>query len=302
MIRPNLRHLDIFLSLCASGSVTTTARTLNLTQPAVSKAVSALEDVVQLRLFERRRNRLHLTADGIRIRDEAERLMNQVRFFSAEVEALQKSRRGEINILSIPSLAAGAIAGAIGDFSVSYPEINIRFGIGMSRQISTMVAQNRIDVGFIHGTSGLPEVTETFVAESEVWCLMTDGHPLCGLPKIRAEDLMGFPLIGFDVESPPSVQIREVFARAGLQPNVRAEINASLLAPHAVRDGTVAFVDPLSVPRSPNLVLKQFEPRIPLPIFILTHRNKTLSLPMLALCDTARHSIFRSLKKYGSRQ
>ena len=37
MMHPNLRHLEIFLSLCATGSVTSTSRALNLTQPAVSK-------------------------------------------------------------------------------------------------------------------------------------------------------------------------------------------------------------------------------------------------------------------------
>ncbi len=297
MIYPNPRHLEIFLSLCATGTATSTAQALNVTQPAVSKAISSLEDVIQVQLFERRRNRLHLTANGIRIRDEAERLLNQVGYFRAEVEALQKSRRGEINILAIPSLGAGAIASAVGEFLISHPGINVRFSISMSRQISEMVAQNRIDVGFIHGSSGHPSIKESFVTETSVHCLMRKSHPLSSLPEITVRDLSPYPLISFDVESPPSVQIREAFSKAGLQANVRTEINASLLAAEAVRDKTVAFVDPLSVRPDPELTLLPFNPKIPLSIFILTHHDKTPSMPVAAFCDTARHLIFRGVMK-----
>jgi DNA-binding transcriptional LysR family regulator len=110
-------------------------------------------------------------------------------------------------------------------------------------------------------------------------------------------DLSPYPLISFDVESPPSVQIREAFSKAGLQANVRTEINASLLAAEALRDETVAFVDPLSVKPDPDLTLLPFNPKIPLSIFILTHQDKTPSMPLAAFCDTARHLIFRAVTK-----
>ncbi|HEY6631863.1 MAG TPA: LysR substrate-binding domain-containing protein, partial [Rhizobiaceae bacterium] len=218
------------------------------------------------------------------------------------MEALQKSRRGEINILAIPSLAAGAIASAVGEFSISHPGINARFGISMSRQISERVAQNRSDVGFVHGSSGYPGVRESFVTETHIHCLMKTGHPLTARQEITALDLSPYPLISFDVESPPSVQIREAFSKAGLQANVRTEINASLLAAEAVRGKTVAFVDPLSVKPDPGLVMRPFNPRIPLSIFILTHQDKTPSLPVAAFCDTARHLIFRAVMKLQENQ
>jgi len=297
MLYPNLRHLEIFLSLCTTGMATKTAQALNLTQPAVSKAISSLEEVNQVQLFERRRNRLYLTANGIRIRDEAERLLNQVGYFQAEVDALQKSRRGEINILAIPSLGTGAIASAVGEFLISHPEINVRFNICMSRQISEMVAQNRVDIGFVHGSSSHPSIKESFITETDLHCLMRKSHPLSSLTEITALDLSPYPLISFDVEAPPSVQIREAFSRAGLQANVRIEINASLLAAEALRDETVAFVDPLSVKPDPELTLLPFTPKIPLSIFMLTHQNKTPSLPVAAFCDTARHLLFRAVNK-----
>lgn len=297
MLYPNLRHLEIFLSLCESGTVTKTAQRLNITQPAVSKAISALEEMIQIRLFERRRNRLHLTANGRQIRDEAERLLNQVNAFGSEIEALQTARRGSVSILAIPSLAAGAVARAVGDFSVSHPGIHVRFGLAMSHEVSGMVAQNRVDVGLVHGSSGLPGLQETFVAETHVQCLMAATHPLAQRGALGPADLVHYPLISFDAVAPLSAQIRESFTREGLRPTIRAEINAALLAIQAVREEMIAFVDPFSIDPGPDLVLRPFQPRIALAIHIVTPLNKTPSLPVAAFCETVRHAIFRAVTR-----
>lgn len=299
MIHPNLRHLEIFLTLCATRSVTQTADRLNITQPAVSKAISALEQMLQIRLFDRQRNRLHLTANGAHLRDEAERLLNQVGFFGAEVEALQKARRGTVSVLAIPSLAAGAVARAVGDFSVSHPGIHVRLSMAMSRQIVEMVAQNRVNIGLVHGASGRNDLEESFVTDTHLHCLMASDHPLADLREVSVHDLAPYPLISFDVEAPPSAQIRDAFAREGRRPNIRTELNAGLLAPQIIRDDTIAFVDPLSVVPGPDLAMRPFFPRIALSIYMLTSRGVTSSIPMAAFCETLRHVVFRNVSEMG---
>src|SRR5690625_7755686 len=101
---------------------------------------------------------------------------------------------------------------------------------------------------------------------------MSFDHPLSSLPVLTATLLSPYGLMAFDVESPPSVRIREAFSRAGLQLNVRTEINASLLALRAVRGDTIAFVDPLSAPPGPALVMLPFRPRTSLSLSILPPR------------------------------
>ncbi len=295
MIRPNLRHLEIFLTLCDCASVSQTARRMNLTQPAVSKAIALFEDTAGLRLFERRKNRLYLTQAGAQLREEAERLQNQVRLFSDGVDALQTSRRGQITVAAIPSLAFGGLAQAVAEFSQSFEDVTTSFQVEMSKRVVEMVAQKRADIGFVHGATGNAHVEESYITDSEVMCLMDAQHPLARLDQVTPADLDGTPLIIFDVGTPPSVLIRDSFARYGVQPRVRMELNVSRLADGLVRDDMVAFVDPFSRAPRPELALRRFAPRAPLSIFMLTPKGQSLSRLQDAFARSARQAIFDRL-------
>ncbi|MBK0329653.1 LysR family transcriptional regulator [Rhodobacteraceae bacterium F11138] len=295
MIHPNLRHLEIFLTLCDCASVSQTARRMNLTQPAVSKAIALFEDTTGLRLFERRKNRLYLTQAGAQLREEAERLQNQVRLFSDGVDALQTSRRGRITVAAIPALAFGGLTQAVTEFSRSFEDVTTGFHVEMSKRVVEMVAQKRADIGFVHGATGNPHVKETYITDSDVMCLMDAHHPLARLDHVTPGDLEDVPLIVFDIDTPPSVLIRDNFARYGVQPRIRMELNASRLADGLVRDDMVAFVDPFSRAPDPTLALRPFAPRVPLSIFMLTPKGQSLSRLQGAFAASARQAIFGRL-------
>lgn len=297
MIYPNLRHLEIFLTLCEVGSVSKTARQMHMTQPAVSKAILNLEETMRLRLFDRRKNRLYLNPIGIRLRDEAERLLNQVRLFTNDVEALQNARRGHLTVVSIPSLAFGAVADAVGTFNHSHSDVTVSFNIQMSQKVVEMVSQKRADIGFIHGSSGNSHVAETYLLDSEIGCLMSANHPLVQYQEVTPETLADYPLVFFDVDSPLNALVRDAFARAGIQPKIQTEVNASLLANSIVSNETIALVDPYSIPTNPRLTLLPFSPRIPLSIFMITGKGYSNNSLVSAFATTAFRAISQSIGK-----
>ena len=61
----NLRSLECFRAIIDSGSATAAARELNLTQPAVSRCLSTLEDWVGFELFIRSKGRLIPTDEAM---------------------------------------------------------------------------------------------------------------------------------------------------------------------------------------------------------------------------------------------
>lgn len=293
MIFPNLRHLEIFLALCKSGSVSDTANRMHLTQPAVSKAIAQLEETTQLTLFDRRRNRLFLNDAGVRLRDEADRLLNQVRRFSEEVDAQQSTMRGQITVAAIPSMAFGPLSRAVTRFQEDNPQVRFALQLEMSRRVVEMVTQKRADIGFIHGASNAAHVAETYLGDSEVMCLMHQDHPLTGLAEITPADLDGVPLIQFDAESPPSVLIRESFAKFGIRPRTKMELNVSKLSDAMLAPGDVALVDPFAISPRKALVTRPFVPRIPLSIFMLTPDDASQSRIRQAFIDETRSRIAR---------
>jgi DNA-binding transcriptional LysR family regulator len=143
-----LRQKGIFSAFCGVGSVCEIVRRMNLTQPAVSKAIINLEETIGLRLFDRRKNRLRVTSSGELIRDEAETFLNQAGLSTAEA-----LRRGYLNTVAILSSILGGIGSAVRRFNQSHSGVTVNFDIEMSRDVIELVSQKRADIGFIQGSS-----------------------------------------------------------------------------------------------------------------------------------------------------
>ncbi|WP_245736503.1 LysR substrate-binding domain-containing protein [Roseovarius lutimaris] len=232
----------------------------------------------------------------MQLREEAERLWNQVRLFSEGVDALQTSRRGLITVAAIPALAFGGLAGAATSFSQAFEDVKIGFHVEMSKRVVEMVAQKHADVGFIHGGSGNIHIDENYITDSEVMCLMDRNHPLAQHTEVTPKNLAPYPLICFDANTPPSVLIRDSFAKFGLHPKIQLEMNVSRLADTFVRDNIVAFVDPFSAIANPKLTLRRFVPRVPLSIFMLTPKGQSSSRILEAFVTAATEKVFQKLR------
>ena len=64
--RIKFRHLLCFLEIARQGSFAKAADAVAISQPAISKTLKELEDLLQTRLFERDKSGVELTAAGVR--------------------------------------------------------------------------------------------------------------------------------------------------------------------------------------------------------------------------------------------
>ena len=293
MRSPNLRHLEIFRTLIQTLSVTETASLLNVSQPAVSKAMAQLQATVGLKLFNRIHGRLQPSGDGLRLLAETERLLNQVSLFDDEVLALRGAHHGRLAVAAIPALAIGAIAGSVGAFRVHHPKVQIEFHMEMSARIVDLVSQHRIELAFIHGAPQNANIRTELLGESEIACQFRADHPLASKQIITAPDIKDEDLVFLDPGSPPNHLIRENFARAGIHPQVVTEINASHLAGHVVSVGGVAFVDRMSAGSDGRVptVCRPFRPRVALRVYAIWPAHRPLARVAKEFLDIATRQV-----------
>jgi len=91
---PSVGELDAFVACARRGSTTMAAESLNLTQSAISRSLTALEDRLGVALFLRVRQRLVLSAAGHAFLPQAESLLQQLDgaamgIMAREVETMQ---------------------------------------------------------------------------------------------------------------------------------------------------------------------------------------------------------------------
>lgn len=91
-----IRQLNVFLTVCRTGSMTAAAEELFMTQPAVSQTIKELEEHYNTRLFDRYPRRLEITESGRMLRRSAEKLLNSIE--EMEISIRKSDQDGPVRI------------------------------------------------------------------------------------------------------------------------------------------------------------------------------------------------------------
>jgi len=214
----NLRLLEVFRAVMDANSVTDAAEMLNISQPAVSKALGLLEGNLNLRLFGRTHGRLHPTGDAHRLYAESERLFIQVNTFRDRVSRLSSGREGKLIVTAIPTLATSLVTHAAAKFGKERPNVKIHVVTANAADVAESVGRHRCDIGLLHSPVTDKTVIGNIIGESEIVAVMPENSPLSKLKRVTPADLDGVPLILNDSGSPPIHLLYEAFAAARLYP------------------------------------------------------------------------------------
>lgn len=148
-------NLTIFISVAEMGSITKAAKTLFITQPAVSNAIHKLEKELDVRLFYRdKRNGLILTEVGQQVLALAREMLtldNRIQQVALNDKGIVG---GHLRIGTLPSLTATIVTQTLQDYRQLYPEVVIEIKEGHPREINEMVANHRVDLAVSAGPYG----------------------------------------------------------------------------------------------------------------------------------------------------
>jgi DNA-binding transcriptional LysR family regulator len=164
--------LRAFLAVVETGSVTSAARLLNLTQAAVSQQIKRLEELFSSPLFERSHKRLVLAPAGERLISSAERLVA----LNDETWGLMTTPHfeGEVR-LGVPcDIVASYIPPILKRFNAVWPRVRVSLSCGESATLLTELATGKVDLTFTTEAGCGPE-GETLLTERLVWVGMPGG-------------------------------------------------------------------------------------------------------------------------------
>lgn len=123
--RLKLRDLRLLDAVVQWGSMARAAAHLNLTQPAVSKAINELEHTLGVRLLDRSRQGIEPTAHGRALLKRGTAIFDELRQGVSEIEYLSDPTAGEVRFAASVPMAAGILPEIVGRLSRRYPRISI---------------------------------------------------------------------------------------------------------------------------------------------------------------------------------
>lgn len=122
---PSLTSLRLFLQVAGSRSFSETARSANLSQPALSRTIKLLEEDLGVRLFDRNSRNVHLTSAGAALVPIVERLTSDFDLAFRELTQTFQGQRGRVVVGALPSVAIKLLPSAIAAFRQTHPQVEI---------------------------------------------------------------------------------------------------------------------------------------------------------------------------------
>jgi LysR family transcriptional regulator, pca operon transcriptional activator len=188
-----LRHLRAFLDIAAEENLSAVARRHGISQPALSRTLSELEDLLGTALFERAGRRLILTPDGQSLRRTAASALGQLEAGVGELGPTSALR--ELRVGALPTVASRFLPLVALGFHQVAPETCVSVETGPHGYLLDRLRDGGIDIvlGRMPAPAEMPDLSFTHLFEEDVLLVARAGHPLKG--EAAREVLTGSPLI-----------------------------------------------------------------------------------------------------------
>lgn len=282
MRRIKLRHLDTLAAFMKTGSVTEAAQVLHTTQPNASKSLKQLEEFAGVKLFERIAGRLRPTPEAELLFAHAARLMDELTLFENLSLDLTAMARGYVNIGMLAAFSTALIPMAIERFNNRHPGVQVQVDILDSDKIHSYVSRGNYDFGLVHHPEHEADLTTQTLKTASMVCIMPTDHELAKESVVLAGDIANQSFVTYPRSLPFGAAIFQTLSNEGVRPAGVLISNQSQLIRRLVERGRgVALVDHFSVwdaSEVDHIVVRQFEPRIPVSVGMIVPKRRPLSL------------------------
>ena len=190
-----IRHIQAFHSVAKELSFRRASEHLGMAQPALSRTIKQLEDIVRVRLLERTTRTVALTESG---RIFLKRTAHLVEEIDRAVDLAQRSDSGfvgEIRVGFNDHAITGLLPEAVRRLRASYPEIEVTLIGGATPMMQEMVLDGEVDVGFCTGQYSHVDLDQIVVRKERLVCVLPASHSLAKAKRVSVVELADEPFI-----------------------------------------------------------------------------------------------------------
>lgn len=184
------QQLEYALALKRTGSYGRAARSVGISQPAMSIQIRNLEEDIGLTLFDRSQKKVRITEEGEVFLEQAQLLLTQVRQLKDLANQLGEGCHGNLNIGIIPTLAPYLLPLFMEQLNQRFPKLTIFAEEAVTEEIIHGIKSGIFDLGIIATPieSSVPFTFEPLFYESFL-LFVSNSHPLFKKSKINLSEI-----------------------------------------------------------------------------------------------------------------
>lgn len=259
---PEIRALELLLTVARCGSLGRAARAHGITQPAAGSRIRNLERLLGLALIERSASGSRLTPEGAMVADWAREVVRAAAGLEAGVAALRSRHEHRLRVAASMTIAEYLMPGWLVELRSRRLQTAVALRVANSTEVARLVLDDAVDIGFVECPE-LPEgLQSTVVGHDRLRLVVAPGHPWARRHgPVTAAELAATPLVARErgsgtretleavlcLHGRPADPLVELSSTTAIKSSVQAGVGSAVLSSLAVAgevaDGRLVEVD-----------------------------------------------------------
>ena len=248
--RLKTRQLLLLIALDDYRNIHRAAEELHMTQPAASKQIKDLEEMLDVKLFERLPRGMEPTIYGETMIRHARMALTSLALAHDDIVALRAGLAGQVEVGVIMAPAMALLPRAIARVKEEAPRLRIGVQLETSNLLLNKLQHGTLDfmIGRIFDTGDTSGLIYEELSEEPACAVVRPGHPLLDKPQLGLADIAALPWILPPHGSILRYRFDMMFRRAGLEPPSNVVDTTAMLVITALLQQTESLhVMPLEV-------------------------------------------------------
>jgi len=229
--RLKTRQLLLLVALDEEGNIHRAADALSMSQPAASKLLRELEEMLDAPLFERMPRGMRPTLYGEVMIRHARAVVGSLDQAREEVLALKSGQLGRVAVGTITSPAVSLLPAAIAQVKQHHPGLSVSVEIDSSNVLLESLAQDKLDlvIGRLSAEHDKLHLRYEPLAEEQALAVARPGHPLLAEQSLTLADVVDASWVVPPAQSVLRHRFELMFQRQSLAPPSNVVESAELL-------------------------------------------------------------------------
>lgn len=206
----------VFMSVAENLSFSKAADQMFISQPAITRHIQELEDRYKITLFERKGNKIYLTAAGKKIYNSYKVIAQKYRELEFEIGQINDSIIGDFKIGASSTISQYIIPKAIASFHKKYPKGQFFLTNGNSFEMENLLLDNKIDMALVENITSQSGIRYRDFLDDEL-IVVTGIHSVYSRKKtFTKDDLSSIPIVLREQGSGTLEVIKDAFTKHGI--------------------------------------------------------------------------------------
>ncbi|HEX4325379.1 MAG TPA: LysR family transcriptional regulator [Burkholderiales bacterium] len=298
-MKPSLADLRAFVTVAELQSFAAAAKALHLSQPALSRRITHLEDMLEVRLIDRSTRNVELTQLGRRFRAQVAGLVDDIDRSILSLRDAVQLEAGDVTIGCVLSAVHHFLPPLIRAFRERHPGVLVRIIEEGADEVLASVKQGEADLALNYIGMQDPDLEFTPLLKEPYVLACPAGHPLARRRAVNWDELAAYPLARVSHASRNRLFIDQALAELPPLPKPVCEVRHVSTLIGLVESGLgLAVVPQLALPVGSHAVIgvPLARPAISRTIGLLQRSGRSLSPAAAALALLLKQASRASVK------